>query len=138
MIRLGSRFCLTLRSGQPYYVLPGSTNGGHCCRTRRCRLQQKTGDLFKEGGNLIIEDDELARAVMERMIAAGIPILRRDELPPTEGSTAKTLNEMVDAKNSPKEINLLWIQARKKDKARWNAIVEWQRQRDAERPPNTE
>jgi len=94
--------------------------------------------LFKEGGNLIIEDDELARAVMERMIAAGIPILRRDELPPTEGSTAKTLNEMVDAKNSPKEINLLWIQARKKDKARWNAIVEWQRQRDAERPPNTE
>ena len=86
------------------------------------------------GVALDIEDDELARAIMRRMLDAGIPIVTPDCLPPGKYSHRWTLNAMIDAGKSPSEINAMLAELRARDLERQRKIHEWHAQRNAGPP----
>lgn len=78
-----------------------------------CRVSMRGDDPLdgclicghKDHSCLIIEDDALARRIMERMVQAGAPILTRDQLPKGKSRAERTIDEMLRAGKTIREIN---------------------------------
>ena len=59
----------------------------------------------KDHSMLIIEDDQLAHEIMERMKSAGVPIVPHTSYPPGLNPLEQLINEMLEAGKGPGEIN---------------------------------
>ena len=60
----------------------------------------------KDRSTLWIDDDRLVSRIMQRMKAAGVPILKAEQLPPGENELAHMINEMLEAGIPTREINV--------------------------------
>jgi hypothetical protein len=58
-----------------------------------------------EGESWLIEDDDLAAAIMSQMKEAGVPIVSKDRIPKRATQRGLWVEEMVKAGKSPSEIN---------------------------------
>jgi hypothetical protein len=54
---------------------------------------------------LVIEDDDLAEEIMKKMRAAGVAIVFRQELPPGKSELEQLIDEMLETRKTPAEIN---------------------------------
>ena len=75
-------------------------NGDDRLSTEHCLIYD-----LKDHTTWIIEDDEFAEQLMQRMKTAGVPIVFRDELPPGQNELEKKINEMLEAGIPHDEIN---------------------------------
>ena len=70
--------------------------------TERCLIYN-----IKAHSTLVLEDDRLAQIIMNKMKAAGVPVVLHDELPRAENELERTINEMLESGKTPPEINAI-------------------------------
>ena len=58
-----------------------------------------------ERGMILMEDEELAQAIMERMLEAGVPIVTKDQVPFGQNECELMINRMIDEGKSIEEVN---------------------------------